>query len=51
MPTDAAVMQWLAQFAEVSESREILDRLVTVVDGSPPASRTSRTKSAGSMPV
>ena len=32
MPTDAAVMQWLAQFAEVSESREILDRLVTVVD-------------------
>lgn len=32
MPTDAAVMQWLAQFAQVSESREILDRLVTVVD-------------------
>lgn len=32
MPTDAAVMQWLAQFAQVSESREVLDQLVTVVD-------------------
>ena len=30
MPTDAAVMQWLAQFAQVSESREILDRLEPV---------------------
>ena len=32
MRTDAAVTDWLAQFAGASESRETLDRLVTVVD-------------------
>ncbi|SEB22948.1 MULTISPECIES: helix-turn-helix domain-containing protein [unclassified Mycobacterium] len=32
MRTDPAVTDWLAQFAEVSENRETLDRLVTVVD-------------------